>query len=454
MRKQLLSFFTIAWVTLLISAFGISCGGDDSSDGDTGKGGSEQVFTGSVTNLTASSASISCNYTSGKSASSLQLGVMYSTERSVVDNRQGVLCLSSNISGNAYTVELANLQSNTIYYYRAFMISGGNTYYGSVNSFTTSLGGLVNTGDATNITYKSATISSSFRNSAILSYESLGVQYSESKEGFESGYYKVITTSGVTSGNTFTIKLTNLSEQTTYYYRAYVKDYKTTYYGDIKNFTTPKNTINYYGHEYVDLGLPSGTKWATMNVGATTPEECGDYYAWGETTTKTSYTSDNYKWKGLTTEELVSSGVVDAVNKAGSYDKDYILTANYDVATLKWGSVWHMPTTEEIDELERHTNIKYTTQNGVDGFLFTSTINKKSIFLPVTGRWTDEGLIEKTLYRGWHRGTFWSSTLTQYQDKYSTEYSVAIWIENNDLKNIWTFANRYYGSTVRPVTSY
>ena len=208
------------------------------------------------------------------------------------------------------------------------------------------------------------------------------------------------------------------------------------------------------GHEYVDLGLPSGTKWATMNVGATTPEECGDYYAWGETTTKTSYTSDNYKWKGLTTEELVSSGVVDAVNKAGSYDKDYILTANYDVATLKWGSVWHMPTTEEIDELERHTNIKYTTQDGVDGFLFTSTINKKSIFLPVTGRWTDEGLIEKTLYRGWHRGTFWSSTLTQYQDKYSTEYSVAIWIENDDLKNIWTFANRYYGSTVRPVTSY
>jgi hypothetical protein len=452
MRKQLLSFFTIAWVTLLISAFCVSCGGDDSSDdtgGNGGKSGSEQVFTGSVTNVTASSASISCNFTSGKSVSSLQLGVMYSTERSVVDNRQGVLCLSSNISGNAYTVELANLQSNTIYYYRAFMISEGNTYYGSVNSFTTSQGGLVNTGDVTDLTYRSVTITSSFRNNAILSYESLGVKYSESPDGFESGNYKVVTTSEVTSGNTFTIKLKNLSEQTTYYYRAYVKDYKTTYYGDIKNFTTPKNTINYYGHEYVDLGLPSGTKWATMNVGASTPEECGDYYAWGETTTKSSYTLDNYRWKGLTTEDLVSRGVVQKIS-----DYDYTLTASYDVATLKWGSVWRMPTFKEIDELESHTNIKYTTQNGVDGFLFTSTINKKSIFLPVTGRWTDEGLIEKTLYRGWHRGTFWSASLSEYQDSYSKEYSVAIWIENDGLKNIWTFAMRYYGSTIRPVTSY
>ncbi|UPS44533.1 fibronectin type III domain-containing protein [Prevotella sp. E15-22] len=446
MRKQLLSFFTIAWVTLLISAFGISCGGDDSSDGDTGKGGSEQVFTGSVTNLTASSASISCNYTSGKSASSLQLGVMYSTERSVVDNRQGVLCLSSNISGNAYTVELANLQSNTIYYYRAFMISGGNTYYGSVNSFTTSLGGLVNTGDATNITYKSATISSSFRNSAILSYESLGVQYSESKEGFESGYYNWVTTSEITSGNTFTVSLKNLSEQTTYYYRAYVKDYKTTYYGDIKNFTTPKNTINYYGHEYVDLGLPSGTKWATMNVGATTSEESGDYYAWGETTTKTSYTKDNYKWKGLTTDELESRGVVKKVSNS-----DYTLTANYDVATLKWGSVWRMPTYSEINELEKYTKITATTQNGVNGFLLTSTVNKKTIFFPGAWYWNENGIRSNSDF---YRCTCWSSSLNNYYD----EYSIALWIDNGSsygMKNIsYTGAERYYGSPVRPVTSY
>ena len=452
-KKVLFSWMSMVLMAFMCAGF-ISCGGDDdetngNSGGNSGGNGSgsstEQVFTGMVSDVTTTSATISCNFTSKKSGSSLQLGVIFSTERSVVDNKQGVLCLSSNISGNAYTVELSNLSSNTIYYYRAFMVSGENTYYGSVNSFTTSQSELVNTGTATDITYKSATISSSFRNNFIASYELLGVQYSDSREILESGKGNMVKTSEVTGGNTFTITLTGLSEQTTYYYRAFVKDYKTTYLGEIKSFTTPKNTVDYNDHEYVDLGLPSGTKWATMNVGASAPEESGDYYAWGETQPKTSYTLDNYKWKGLTTDELVSRGVV---KKVSSYEYD--LTASYDVATLKWGSVWRMPTHYEIGELEQYTKITATKQNGVDGFLLTSTFNKKSIFLPGAWYWNENGLREAP---DWYRCTCWSATLNEYND----EWSIAIWIDNGSgsgMKNIgYTGAQRYLGSPVRPVTN-
>ena len=123
-----------------------ACGGDD--DGPSGNNGgssggssaTEQVFTGSTTNVTATTATITCNFSSASSASALQLGVLYSTERSTIDNYQGVLSLSTIISGSSYQVDLSNLLSNTIYYYRAYMVSGGKTYYGSVNSFTTSQG--------------------------------------------------------------------------------------------------------------------------------------------------------------------------------------------------------------------------------------------------------------------------------------------------------------------------
>lgn len=440
-----------------------SCGGgdDDTPGGNNGGGNSgggsttEQVFTGTASNVTAFSATISCNFTSTANTNTLQLGLLFSTERSAVDNMQGTLGLANSISGSSYSVELNNLLSNTIYYYRAFMQSGGKTYYGSVNSFTTLQEEKVTTGDVTDLTYKSATISSSFMNKYITSYDALGVQYSDNKELVESGKGSAVTTSNVTNGNVFTVSLTNLTEQTTYYYRAFVKDYKTTYLGVTKSFTTPKNSVDYNGHAWVDLGLPSGTKWATMNVGASKPEDYGDYYSWGETTTKTSYTPDNYKWKGLTTDELIARGVVNKVTVATSY-YNYLLTTSYDVATIKWGSAWRMPTHSEIIELEKYTKITTSTQNGVEGFLLTSTINKNSIFLPATGYMNENGLQngKSSGSDPWYRTTCWSSELNEYYD----DSSIAIWIDNGSsygMKNInSTSANRYYGSPIRPVTSY
>ena len=122
----------------------------------------------------------------------------------------------------------------------------------------------------------------------------------------------------------------------------------------------PTGTCN--GHEYVDLGLPSGTKWATCNIGAENPEDCGDYFAWGETATKREYTRDTYRYSGNPTT----------------------LPSSADAAAANWGNGWRMPTKTEFEELLNNCTWQWTTRNGVDGYLVTGT-NGNSIFLPAAG---------------------------------------------------------------------
>lgn len=443
-------------MTAIVSISLASCGGGDDDDGPGGNSGggstTEQVFTGTTSDVTASSATVSCYFSSTANASTLQLGLLYSTERSTIDNRQGTLALANTVEGSTYTVGLSSLLSNTIYYYRAYMVSGGTTYYGSVSSFTTAQDEKVTTGDATDITYNSATISSSFKYSVITSFSALGVQYSDSRELLESGKGSAPTTSFVTDNNVFTITLTGLNEQTTYYYRAYVTDYRTTYYGVIKSFTTTAHNMNANGHEYVDLGLPSGTMWATMNVGASKPEDFGDYYAWGEITTKTSYTKDNYQWQGLGADELLSRGVVREV-RTTSTSSDYFLTASHDAATAKWGGNWRMPTRDDIKELESYTKITNSTQNGVVGFLLTSTRNNNSIFLPAAGEWRESGFFNYSntkTYPDCYYGSCLSSELSSRGD--GATYSIGIHMDTYALKSIISYSlERHYGIPVRPV---
>jgi hypothetical protein len=150
--------------------------------------------------------------------------------------------------------------------------------------------------------------------------------------------------------------------------------------------TAPKGVVA------VDLGLPSGTKWANMNVGATRPEEYGLYFAWGETTGYTSDTSDgrlfkwtNYKWCNhriyLMTKYCTDS-------KKGTIDNKTVLDLEDDAAHVNWGGSWVMPTSGEIDELLANTTSEWTTVNGIKGCKFTSKTNGNSIFLPAAGRST------------------------------------------------------------------
>lgn len=188
------------------------------------------------------------------------------------------------------------------------------------------------------------------------------------------------------------------------------------------------NIIN--GHEYVDLGLPSGVKWATCNVGASKPEEYGGYYAWGETEEKSNYDWSTYKW---------CRGNHKTIAKYGLFDNKTVLDPQDDVAHVKWGGTWRMPTEAELNELRNNCTWTWITQNGVKGYKVTGP-NGNSIFLPAAGyRYGTEAN-----NRGGN-GYYWSSSL-------NSDYSYyAFYCFFNSGYYDWSLNYRCIGRSVRPV---
>ena len=192
-------------------------------------------------------------------------------------------------------------------------------------------------------------------------------------------------------------------------------------------------------HEWVDLGLPSGTLWATCNVGANSPEEYGDYFAWGETEPKTTYDFSTYKYcKGTyntMTKYCTSSSY-------GTVDNKTELKPSDDAATVNWGSGWQMPSLEQFEELinSSYTTTTWTTMNGVYGRKITSKSNGNSIFLPAAGYRSDTSLN----YAGGD-GNYWSRSLY-------TSGSIYAYSLNFYSSNIYKYYNyRCWGQSVRPV---
>ena len=161
----------------------------------------------------------------------------------------------------------------------------------------------------------------------------------------------------------------------------------------------------------IDLGLPSGTKWACCNVGADKPDAYGGYYAWGETEEKSRYYWDTY--------------------------------IQYDVAHVKWGGNWVMPSNDQNNELIKNCTYEWTTVNGVNGRKFISKLNGGSIFLPAAGhRWNGD-----LNFAGSH-GFYWSST----QVPNGLEYAYFLHFGSGDI--FWDTDLYYcnYGRTVRPIS--
>ena len=182
------------------------------------------------------------------------------------------------------------------------------------------------------------------------------------------------------------------------------------------------------GHEYVDLGL--SVKWATCNVGATTLEGYGDYFAWGETSTKETYDDDNCPTYGLSISELQSQGYIDSEGN---------LTAQYDAATANWGGDWRMPTYGELNELRTKCTWTWTTQNGVNGYKVTGP-SGASIFLPAAGCRSGS-----SLYYAVSNGDYWSSTPDD-------DYDIRAYGLGFDSSNHYmSYNGRYDGQSVRPV---
>lgn len=190
-------------------------------------------------------------------------------------------------------------------------------------------------------------------------------------------------------------------------------------------------------HEYVDLGL--SVKWATCNIGAETPEEYGDYFAWAEVETKEKYNWVTYKYCNGKTSTLTKYCTKSNCGNNGFTDSKTILDSEDDVATAIWGGVWRMPTKAEQDELRNNCTWTWTAQNGVNGYEVKGP-NGNSIFLPATGY-----MMVGTLLNAGSNGNYWSSSL--YSDNPDYAYSMYFASGSDEVK----FLSRYFGMSVRPV---
>lgn len=175
------------------------------------------------------------------------------------------------------------------------------------------------------------------------------------------------------------------------------------------------------GHDYVDLGLPNGLKWATCNVGANSPEEYGYYYAWGEVKTKDTYTEESSA----------------TYNKSMS---DISGKPTYDVARKKWGSSWRLPTRAEFQELQDKCRWECTTQNGKMGYKVTGP-NGNSIFLPAAGY-----RFLSSLNSSGEIGNYWSSTPDESND--DNAYKLCF----SSSSHFVGWSRRGNGLSVRPVS--
>ena len=244
-------------------------------------------------------------------------------------------------------------------------------------------------------------------------------------------------------GRKFSVRVFLGYPDTKYYYRTYVSvsSLSYDYYGETYSFVTkPLDNSNHY----VDLGLPSGTLWATMNVGASKPEYYGDYFAWGETEPynengKSTFNWSTYKWCNGSFSTLTK---YNTYSSYGTVDNKTELDLEDDAAYVNWGSSWRMPSKQQFDELinSSYTTTEWTSVNGIGGRLITSKTNGNSIFLPAAGCRGGTSLLTAGSY-----GNYWSRTL------YSSDSSDARDLNFNS-GSIYTYSSsRYDGQSVRPV---
>ena len=208
------------------------------------------------------------------------------------------------------------------------------------------------------------------------------------------------------------------------------------------------------GYVWVDLGLPSGTLWATCNVGASVPEEYGNYYAWGETLTKSNYTWYDYKYcyNGLYYESSLTKycNIAD-FGYQGFTDNLGILQPEDDAATANWGADWRMPTWAEMNELVNNCSSEWTVQNGVNGKLFTGP-SGNTVFFPAAGEYSEYA--NGRLVNVGDFGFYWTNTLATVPSLAAPHRSCALYFQSSFIYELDVhvgFDERCNGLSVRPV---
>ncbi len=247
----------------------------------------------------------------------------------------------------------------------------------------------IETGEATNITQKTAVLSGSVNPAKVDPGTAMGIVLS-TEEGFAAENVTLLPASSLDENNSFSVEATGLKHETIYFYKAYLGEGENVIEGEVKSFTTePLQVIA------VDLGL--SVKWADMNVGATSPEEAGGHYTWGETETKSHYHWDSHKW---------CNGTYTSLTKYCKKDKKTVLEPEDDAAHVALGGNWRTPTDAEWAELKNKCTWTWTSVNGINGYQVSSS-NGNSIFLPVT----DYTLSNEFMHTGGNSGFYWAANV-------------------------------------------
>ncbi|MBR3093324.1 MAG: LruC domain-containing protein [Bacteroidaceae bacterium] len=194
------------------------------------------------------------------------------------------------------------------------------------------------------------------------------------------------------------------------------------------------------GLEAVDLGLPSGTKWANMNIGATAPEDCGAYFAWGETESKEVFTNYNYKFN-------TSSSYYNF-----TYIGEDIAGTEYDAATANWGQEWTIPTYIQVDEFIENTTKTFVIENGMPGLLFTGP-NGNSIFLPAVGERNTNIQSYGTAGYYWASTRYKSRSYGNNNGYYYADYFYLYLYQGVGSAGCYGNTGRHQGKAIRPVQS-
>ena len=323
-----------------------------------------------------------------------------------------------------FASEMSGMKPNTEYYVRAYATNAAGTIYGDNIKFTTIGLPMVSIVNISDLTRTSATMLAYVTYEGGTEVTARGVCWSVNPNPTTEDHHS---SDGGGIGE-FSIEMTGLVPNTKYYVRAYATNELGTAYSEEESLITvpeeqePTGYINCY--PYVDLGLPSGLKWATHNVGASSTTDFGELYAWGEIETKSSYTPENCSSFSLT--------------------EDISGDTRYDAARAKWSSTWRMPTLDEVKELAENCTYRWVIYDGNERLMITGP-NGNYIFFPTIYLFEID-----VLY-----GSCWTSTpdnMMTYDD-----YPVAYFMSVHSLNDVWyglvnARTERWRCNGIRPVS--
>lgn len=351
---------------------------------------------------------------------------------------------ANNLRNGKYSKAFDDLESGSEIRYMARVTLDGRTYYGEERSFTTEAITVTATADVSDISYHSATIAGEVSVEPEWSEIHTGIYYSATATTADELESNHLYASGPDDVGSYSVGLTDLLSGTKYYFIIWADVDDVRWRSEVKTFTTL--APQYVGNA-VDLGL--SVKWADCNIGAAQPHEFGEKYAWGETEPKGDYSWETYKWCERSGDTWTWTKY--CCNSSGSpVDNKEVLEPEDDVAHVKLGGSWRMPTRDELLELRNWNNCSWTwtedyNETGVAGYIVKSKksgFEDRFIFLPAAGSYQGNSSSLAGAY-----GQYWSSSLNKNDPAIAWYLSFS----SKEVKGNYNFL-RPCGCSIRPVT--